>query len=46
MDIEFVFHDKYKEFESNLIEIIPDIETIKTYYMEFDEKMRLPDSMF
>lgn len=43
MDIEFVFHDKYKEFESNLIEIIPDIETIKTYYMEFDEKMRLPD---
>ena len=31
MGIEFVFHDKYEEFEGNLIEVIPDIETIKTY---------------
>lgn len=43
MGIEFVFHDKYEKFEGDLIEVIPDIETIKAYYMEFDEKMRLPD---
>ena len=43
MDITFCFHPRYNEFDKCLLEIIPEYESLKTYYQEFDEKMRMPD---
>ena len=43
MKREFYFHDKYDELTHDLMITIPSYDTIKTYYKEFDEKIKKPD---
>ena len=43
MQREFYFHDKYEELTKDLKQTIPSYDSIKTYYQEFDEKIKKPD---
>lgn len=43
MQREFYFNEKYDELTKDLKKTIPSYDTVKTYYQEFDEKIKKPD---